>query len=192
MYYFNLKNIPHPLTPKGEEWLFTLPTECHVELPRRFISHIYEDWISSLGLIVWNGEVFCRPKNSMLGIHIDGAKIYDKGKMNWAWCDGEHFNTWYKVRDGVDKQPIRELQTDGKISDYFYNYSLDEVVEDARTTLKNPTVISSGVPHSVITTTHTRRSVSITLIPKNHKFEDPDWGIPMAKLQEILKDYVDD
>lgn len=189
-YYFHLKDVPHPLTPKGDEWLYRLPETCHVEIPRRYFSHTYEEWLHKFDLNLWNGEVFCRPKNSMLGIHIDGEKLYDKGKMNWAWCDGEHYNTWYKIKEGVIKEPIREQQTDGKISNYFHLFDLHEVDEVDRTTLMNPTIVASGIPHSVITTTHPRRSVSITMIPKNYKFEDEDWGMPMSELEQIFREHI--
>jgi len=190
MYYFHLTNVPNPLSGAGDEWLKSLPEVCHVDIPRSYFSAEYEEWVSSFGLNIWNGEVFALASDSQLEIHVDATEFSTKGKMNWAFSDGECYNTWYKPKETWVEHSTVEMQSDGKVDDYSFVFALDEVDEVDRTTLMNPTVITSGQPHSVITTTHPRKSVSITLIPKNFIPPHKDWGIPIEELKEMFKDYV--
>lgn len=190
MNYFHLNNVPYPLSPQGKQWLEQLPIECHVDIPRQYFSVEYTEWLDKFNLNIWNGEVFSMPPNYQLQIHVDATEFSSKGKMNWAFCDGENFNTWYKPNENWSGNATVEIQNDGKIDDYSFVFEQHEVDEVDRTTLNNPTIVCSGQPHSVITTTHPRKSVSVTLIHKNFKPPHPHWGIPIEELKEIFVEYI--
>jgi hypothetical protein len=189
-YYFHLKNVPYPLSIEGDNWLKSLPEECHVDIPRTYFSAEYQEWLSKFDLNIWNGEVFSMPPNYQLQIHVDATEFSDKGKMNWAFCDGEQFNLWFVPNANWKEQATVEMQDDGKVDDYSFMFEQHEVTEVERVALNNPTVVNAGQPHSVITTTHPRKSVSVIMIPKDFKPPHKDWGIPIDDLRELFKDHV--
>ncbi len=190
MYYFHIKDVPYPLSISGKKWLDSLPEHCHVDIPRNQFSAEYIDWLDTFGLNIWNGEVFSLPANYQLQIHVDATEFSTKGKMNWAFCDGPNYNTWYKPNEHWSGKATVEIQDDGKVDDYSFVFEDHEIDEVARTTLMNPTIVCAGQPHSVITTTHPRKSVSVTMIPKNFIPPDPHWGIPIEELKNIFKNHT--
>lgn len=190
MYYFHLKNVPDPITSDGYKWLDELPIKCHVDIPRKYFSGVYIDWLLQYNINLWNGEVFSMPPNYQLPIHVDATEFSDKGKMNWSYCGGENYSTWYEPNANWKNTSEALIQDDGKLDDYAFCFTNEEVTEVARTTVVNPTVINSGQAHSVLTTTHPRKSISISMIYKDFTPPHKDWGIPIGDLKEIFKDHV--
>lgn len=191
-YYFHLNKVPvcHPLNIDGQKWFENLSEECHVDIPREHFSLALCKWLDSCGLYIYDGEVFSMPANYQLQIHVDGEYFQEKCKLNWAYSEGEHYNTWYTPLDNWKKQSTAEQQTDGKLDDYSYVFEPHEVVEEDRCVLHNPTAVVSGQPHSVITTTHPRKSISITVFRKGTAPQQKDWGIQYDELKEILHEYL--
>jgi hypothetical protein len=191
-YYFHLKDVPvkHPLSEIGKIWFDTLPEECHVNIPNGYFSDELKDWLDSVGLYIFDGEVFSMPAKYQLQIHVDGEYFQEKCKLNWAYCDGEHYNTWYNPKTTWKQQSTAEQQDDGVLDDYSFVFEPEEVDEVDRCTLNNPTAVCSGQPHSVITTTHPRKSISVTVFKKGTVPQLKDWGIQYNELKEALRDYV--
>jgi hypothetical protein len=191
-YYFHLKDVPvkHPLSEIGKIWFDTLPEECHVNIPSGYFSDELKEWLDSVGLYIFDGEVFSMPANYQLQIHVDGEYFQEKCKLNWAYSDGEQYNTWYKPKSNWDRKSTAEQQDDGVLDDYSFVFEPEEVEEIDRCTLHNPTAVCSGHPHSVITTTHPRKSISVTVFKKGTVPQLKDWGIQYDELKEVLRDYV--
>lgn len=191
-YYFHLTNtsVKHPLSEIGQLWFDALPEECHVDIPKGYFSDELLSWLDTLGLYIFDGEVFSMPANYQLQIHVDGTYFQEKCKLNWAYSEGEHYNTWYTPKPTWKQQSTAETQTDGRLDDYSFVFESDEVNEVARCTLNNPTVVCSGQPHSVITTTHPRKSVSVTVFPKGCVPQLKDWGMQYNELREVLHEYI--
>ena len=76
------------------------------------------------------------------------------------------------------------------VDDYAFSFDGEEVIEVDRCTLMNPTAVCSGQPHSVITTSHPRKSISITVFPKGCVPQMKDWGMQYEELKEMLHEYV--
>jgi hypothetical protein len=191
-YYFHLKDVPvkHPLSEVGQLWFDALPEECHMVIPNGYFSDELVDWVDSVGLYVMGGEVFCMPANYVMGVHVDGEYFQEKCKLNWAYCEGEHYNTWHVPNDKWKRLSTSEMQSDGVLDDYSYVFEHDEIDEADRCTLHNPSAVCSGHPHGVITTTHPRKSISVTVFKKGHIPIQKDWGIQYNELKEALRDYV--
>lgn len=191
-YYFHLTNVPvkHPLSEIGQLWFDALPDECHVNIPHGYFSDELIAWLDSVGLYIFDGEVFSMPPNYQLQIHVDGEYFQEKCKLNWAYCDGEQYNVWYKPIDSYVPHSTAEEQTDGVLDDYSFVFEPHEVIETDRCVLNNPTAVCSGQPHSVITTTHPRKSVSVTVFKKGTIPQMKDWGIQYDELKELLHDYL--
>ena len=191
-YYFHLKNVPvcHPLNMDGQDWFKSLPEDCHVNISPEHFSNGLREWLDSCGLYIFDGEVFSMPSNYQLQIHVDGEYFQEKCKLNWAYCEGEQFNTWYTPKDSWERKSTAEQQNDGVLDDYSFVFEPYEVEEVDRCVLANPTAVCSGQPHSVITTTHPRKSISVTVFKKGHVPQLRDWGIQYDELKEVLRDYV--
>jgi hypothetical protein len=191
-YYFHLKNVPvkHPLSEEGQIWFDALSDYCHVVVPNGYFSDELLKWVDSVGLEVRGGEVFGMPANYVMGVHVDGEYFQEKCKLNWAYCDGEHYNTWYTPNSNWKKTSLAEVQSDGVLDDYSYVFEQDEIDEVDRCTLHNPSAVNSGQPHGVITTTHPRKSVAVTVFKKGHIPIQKDWGIQYDELKEMLNEYL--
>jgi hypothetical protein len=185
--YFHLKNVPFPITNAGMDKLSSVTELFHVEVERRYFSAEFVEWVHKHNLVIWGIEVFVLPPNSILPIHSDCVEFSNKGKLNWAFSNSPHYNTWYTPNQNWKKKIVHSVQNDGNDNGYCYEFEPDEVIEIARTTLENPTIIQSGIPHSAISTGDVRRSISVSLLPKNFTPPNKDWGIPINELKEIFK-----
>lgn len=190
-YYFHcsIPQIEHPLNEQGRIWFDSLKVG-HWNIPRQYISKSVLNFFPKIGLDFFDAEVFSLPANYQLQIHVDATYMSRKCKLNWAYSEGQHYNVWYTPNKKWSKIATAEEQSDGNYDDYSFVFELDEVDEVARTVLKNPTAVVSGQPHSVITTTHPRKSISVTLMPKGKIPAEKDWGIPIDEMRNYLKDYI--
>ena len=191
-YYFHcsIPEIEHPLNEEGKKWFDSLNNKGHWNIPPQYISKELIKFAPKVGLQFFDAEVFSLPENFKLQIHVDATQFSRKCKLNWAYCDGQHHNVWYTPNKNWSKISTAFEQEDGYIDDYSFSFEDHEVTEVTRTVLRNPTVITSGQPHSVITTTHPRKSISVTLMPKGTIPFEKDWGIPIDQMRNYLKDYI--
>lgn len=192
--YFHL-NLPfkYPLNEEGMEWFFNLKP-CFLQVPKEYFNPEAVEFFKSKRLLYWDAEVFSFPENYKMEIHVDAVEFSNKCKLNWAYSEGEHYNVWYKPKSNWSPKSTDGEQDDGRYDDYSYSFDDNEVDEVERTTVRTPTCIVSGQPHSVITFNEPRKAISVTLYPlgTNPPSLPKDWGIPLENMREVLNVYIVD
>jgi hypothetical protein len=192
--YFHL-NLPFkdPLNEEGMKWFFGLPP-CFVSVPKEYFNIDAVEFFKKHKLIFLDAEVFSFPANYMMEIHVDAVEFTQKCKLNWAYSKGEHYNLWFKPKPTWTPRATDGYQDDGCYDDYSYTFNEDEVEEVERTTVRTPTCIVSGQPHSVRTYSEPRKAISVSLYPYGTDLSclPKDWGIPISNMKGILNDYIVD
>jgi len=192
--YFHLKlPFDNPLNETGMTWFYNLPP-CFIQVPNQYFNKEAVEFFKKHKLLYWDAEVFSFPANYKMQIHVDAVEFTEKCKLNWAYCKGDHHNLWFKPKSTWIPRAIDGEQDDGKYDDYSYTFEENEVEEVERTTVRTPTCIVSGQPHSVYTYSEPRRSISVSLYPlgTNPPALPKDWGMPISNMKEVLNDYIVD
>jgi hypothetical protein len=196
--YFHL-SLPfqYPLNKEGMKWFFNLPP-CFVQVPNKYFNPEAVKFFESKNLIYWDAEVFSFPANYEMQIHVDNyhnnnINNFDnkyKCRLNWAYSEGEHHNLWFKPKPNCTPR-IKTFKADNYDLPPIYYYLENEVIEIERTTVRTPTCIVIGQPHSVRTYKESRKAISVSLsfFPTQFKkFE----SLSISNMREILNDYIVD
>lgn len=190
--YFHLKlPFQNPLSEKGMQWFFDLPP-CFIQVPNQYFNPEAVEFFKKHKLLYWDAEVFSFPANYTMEIHVDAVEFTEKCKLNWAYSKGDHHNLWFKPKSTWIPRATDGEQDDGRYDDYSYTFEENEVEEVERTTVRTPTCIVSGQPHSVRTYSEPRKAISVTLYPygTNPPALPKDWGMPISNMREVLNDYI--
>ena len=139
-----------------------LASSWHWTLKLKDLNPKFVTLLESKELYVIHAEVF---KTNFFhptwSIHIDADNgLGDVPKINWVYGNQECPMIWYKEKDTTQRTEQKTTAT----STGYYTFDADAVEEIDRTFIKTPTIIQSGIPHTVINQSgKTRWCVSIVL-----------------------------
>jgi hypothetical protein len=122
--------------------------------------------INDKRLTVIHAEVFkTNFLNNSWPIHIDADNsLGDVPKINWVYGNQECPMIWYKLKNPNNRSEQKVTAT----GTGYYDFDPDTVEEIDRTFIQTPTIIQSGVPHTVINSSNKNRwCVSIVLKKDN-------------------------
>ena len=180
MYYKHL-NLRIDSVLINESVLHSVPHGSHYKLSILDLNPKFIRLIERKGLIISLIEVFkLDPLRKQWPVHVDGWEISDFPKMNFIHGNKESPMVWYKVKEGVHKEPSPTV-----IGTPYLNFLEDEIEEVDRGLIKYPSIIQAGVPHTVLHTGFIPRwAVSITFM-KDFKFLRFDDTV------EIFKEFIE-
>jgi len=135
-------------------WHWTLTTQ---DLNSRFLEIINNKLLQVIHVEVFKTNFL----NQSWSIHIDADNgLGDVPKINWVYRSQDCPMIWYKEKDTRQRTAQKTTAT----GTGYYTFDADSVEEIARTFVKTPTIIQSGIPHTVINNSgKTRWCVSIVL-----------------------------
>lgn len=139
-----------------------LASSWHWTLKAHNLNPKFLEIINDKLLHVIHAEVFkTNFLNQSWPIHIDADNGRgDVPKINWIYGNQECPMIWYKEKDPEHRTAQQTTAT----GTGYYTFDADTVEELDRTFIKTPTIIQSGVPHTVINQSgKTRWCVSIVL-----------------------------
>ena len=139
-----------------------LASSWHWTLKLTDLNTKFLDIVKEKNLTVIHAEVFkTNFLNQSWAIHIDAdSGLGDVPKINWVYGSQECPMIWYKEKD-ISQRTAQKTTATGT---GYYTFDLDSVEEIDRTFIKTPTIIQSGIPHTVVNDSgKTRWCVSIVL-----------------------------
>jgi hypothetical protein len=153
-------------------WHWTLKTQ---DLNPKFLEIVNNKLLRVIHVEVFKTNFF----HPTWAIHIDADNgLGDVPKINWVYGNQECPMIWYKEKDPTHRTEQKITAT----GTGYYTFDADTVEEIDRTFIKTPTIIQSGIPHTVINQSgKTRWCVSIVL-----KKEDE-----LLTFDQLVKEFSD-
>ena len=113
-------------------------------------------------------------------IHIDADNGHgDVPKLNWVYGNRECPMIWYKLKDAHNRAREKTTAT----GTGYFDFDPDAVEEIARTFVGTPSIIQSGVPHTVENETNQNRWCVSIVVKKQ------DQLLTFEQLVEEFKEY---
>jgi hypothetical protein len=110
-------------------------------------------FLEPLGLIVSHCEAFYTPPNDNLLLHVDRDQPNNDCKLNWVYGATGSVMEWW-----IPKDPDQPLNVKTNPTGYHYiEYSKKDCSKVWSAEIGKPSMINSGVPHSVSNTTSEQR-----------------------------------
>lgn len=155
------------------------PDRTHFNISILDINKNFIQLIESKGLMIIFIEVFkLDPLHRQWPIHVDGAHIGDRVKLNFVFGNKDSPMVWYKIK----KQTVKETKFTAVGSKYLY-WNIEELEEVDRTFIQNGTLVQVGQPHTAYLNGYSPRWVLGIHFIKNFKF------LTFNELAEIFKEY---
>lgn len=110
------------------------------------LDHQFINLLASLGLVMSHGEMFYTPPNTQMPIHVDDG-IYgtNRCKINWVFGADGSVMEWWRAKD--ETQPLNYQTTPIGTTYILFDTIECEKIHSAE--IHGPTLVNSGVPHSV-------------------------------------------
>jgi hypothetical protein len=144
----------------------------------------FTEWLHQQGLVMtYPPLIFYTPPGQQCGIHIDGYAVSDRACVNFILGGAGSLMHWYKLRPNI----IISEQVTTQAGTPYTLYQPDEVEHVFSHAVKWPTIVQTGVPHSI--TNHTagpRWCISCDISKK----ESPEAGLTMAEAMDVFKSWM--
>lgn len=139
--------------------------------------------LNTVGLRMSHGEMFYIPPNTQMPIHIDDAKLgTNRCKLNWVFGAAGSFMEWWRRND--ESAPVNYQTT--PIGTTYVLFDSSECTKIFSAKVHTPSLVNSGVPHSVNNCTDSGRwCMSFNLV-----YADSGSPIEWADAAELFKEFL--
>lgn len=158
----------------------TLDSSWHWTIEHKDLNSKFLKLLADKNLKIIHAEIF---KTNFLHkswpIHIDADNgIGDVPKINWVYGDLQCPMIWYKLKN-------EDSRTEGKITATgtgYYDFDPDTVEEIDRAFVGRPSIIQSGVPHTVINSNNKNRWCVSIVVKKDDQ---------LLTFEQLVKEFIE-
>jgi hypothetical protein len=186
---YNVKlDLPFKQPFKSLDWFESLSlnndNDYGHDLSSEFVSDEAVKFFAEHDMVVSGCEYFDFSPNYIQGIHVDGSKICDKVKFNWAY-GGEHVFNFYEINSNW-KQRMDNLEEQNS-----HWFTPEEVTVVDSKPIDFPSLCRVGKPHNIVNGNERLRLFNITVWKRGIQRTHEDFGgLDMNEAVEIFKKYM--
>jgi hypothetical protein len=187
---YNVKlKLPFELPFRSIEWFDSLSlsgdNDYGYDLPREFVSDDAIRFFSKYDMEVTGCEYFDFSANYLQRIHVDGSKICDKVKFNWAF-GGFHVFNFYEINEKKWKHTMDNLEEQNS---HFFTPEEVELLES--NPISFPSMCRIGKPHNIVNGNERLRLFNINVWKNGTKRSHRDYGgLDIDDALVIFNEYV--
>jgi hypothetical protein len=123
------------------------------------------DWVSSLGCVIANAEVFYTKPGGTLPWHVDMNPPDPISKINFVWGSTDHLMEFGDIKNPEVVKPAMTT----KVNSHYISYEASEITNITPFVLDKPALLNVGRPHRVINNSNTGRWCLCLILFKNNR-----------------------